>query len=224
MIYTLDEIRKKVVPIIRQDAEDLRRIIVFGSYARGTQDVNSDLDLYVDGRLKYRADESMDTEQKVSAALSIPVDLLTRPALENSVIREKLQRSIEQDGYLLYGEKTIARLEIIVGYADRIAQTHIRAGSEEGFLADYDMQYSVAHSISQIAETLTQIVTSNPELFEQLSAEVPYRDIRRMRDKIQHHYGSTDPDVVWGIAKHSVPTLREAVLSLITRASSDDAT
>jgi len=102
-MYTLDEIRKTVVPIIRQDAEDLRRIIVFGSYARGTQDADSDLDIYVDGRLRYRVGESMDTEQKVSAALSIPVDLITRPALENSVIREKLQRSIEQDGYLLYG-------------------------------------------------------------------------------------------------------------------------
>jgi uncharacterized protein with HEPN domain len=112
-------------------------------------------------------------------------------------------------------EKTIARLEIVVGYADRVAQTIARAQTKETFLADYDLQYSVAHSISQIAETLTQIIQNEPELSEQLSNVIPYRDIRRMRDKIQHHYGSIDPNVVWGIATQSVPKLRNAVSLLI---------
>jgi|GEM_PF-1450117 len=111
--------------------------------------------------------------------------------------------------------KTSARLEIALGYTDRIAYTLARAETQDGFLADYDLQYSVAHSISQIAEILTQILRSHPELSEQLLAVIPYRDIRRMRDKIQHHYGSIDPDVVWGIAQQNVPKLREAIQALI---------
>ena len=103
MLHTLDYIQKTVVPIIQQDAKDLRRVVVFGSYAKGTQTPDSDLDLYIDGILEYRPEDLLDTEQKVSEALSMPVDLITRSALENSVIREKLQSNIEQFGYVLYG-------------------------------------------------------------------------------------------------------------------------
>ena len=102
MFYSLEDIRRAVVPIIQLDAQDLRRVIVFGSYAQGTQTPDSDLDLYVDGRLEYHLGDSKDTEQKVSEALSIPVDLITRSALATSVIRDKLEQSIEK-GILLYG-------------------------------------------------------------------------------------------------------------------------
>ncbi|MCL2438298.1 MAG: hypothetical protein FWE48_00930 [Coriobacteriia bacterium] len=77
--------------------------------------------------------------------------------------------------------KTKSRLAIVLGYIDRVAQTLNRAGSQEAFISDYDLQYSVAHSISQIAETLTQVSHSDPVLFEQLLDVIPYRDIRRMR-------------------------------------------
>ena len=100
---TLDDIRDRAIPIIKNDARELKRVIVFGSYAKGTQAENSDLDIYVDGRLKYCLDEPQDTEEKLVEALSTPVDLLTRTALQNSVIREKLQKSIEEDGIVLYG-------------------------------------------------------------------------------------------------------------------------
>ena len=112
--------------------------------------------------------------------------------------------------------KTRARLEIVIGYADRIAQTLERAGDIDGFISDYDLQYSTAHSISQIAETLTQVLQSNPEYSESLLRSIPYRDIKRMRDKIQHHYGTIDPDMVWAIASKNVPQLRESIQSLLT--------
>ena len=48
MIYTLEEIKEKIVPI----AEKYRipMVYIFGSYARGTADENSDLDFLVDTR------------------------------------------------------------------------------------------------------------------------------------------------------------------------------
>jgi len=103
MINTIDDIRRTVVPIIQQDAHDLHRIIVFGSYATGCQKPGSDLDIYVDGRFEYCPEDNKDTEQKIAEALSIPVDLITRSALECSVIRENLEQSIERDGLLIYG-------------------------------------------------------------------------------------------------------------------------
>jgi len=103
MSYAIEDIKKLALPILLREASDLKRIVVFGSYARGSQNQDSDLDIYVDGRLEYQKGETKDTEQKVSEALALPVDLLTRNALRNSVIREQLQQSIDSDGVVLYG-------------------------------------------------------------------------------------------------------------------------
>ncbi|MDR2109244.1 MAG: DUF86 domain-containing protein [Coriobacteriales bacterium] len=100
------------------------------------------------------------------------------------------------------------KLLIAIGFADRIATTLKRAKTQEGFIQDYDLQYSVVHSISQIAENLAQVLQIEPGLSDQILKFVPYRSIRRMRDKIQHHYGTIDPDIVWGIASQNVPELK----------------
>jgi uncharacterized protein with HEPN domain len=111
--------------------------------------------------------------------------------------------------------KSASRIAIAIGYADRIAQTLKRAESNEGFIADYDLQYSVAHSISQIAEVLTQVIQAQPEAATTINANLPYHDIRRMRDKIQHHYGSIDPEIVWDIASLNMPALKTALEELL---------
>jgi predicted nucleotidyltransferase len=80
----------------------VERVILFGSYARGEETPLSDIDLYLDGSLAYRVDDSMDTESRVAEALHAPVGLLTRSALQGSVIRESLETAIRQDGVLLY--------------------------------------------------------------------------------------------------------------------------
>ena len=51
-VYTLDELRGIVLPLAR--ARSIDRVSVFGSYARGEADADSDIDLLVDrggGRL-----------------------------------------------------------------------------------------------------------------------------------------------------------------------------
>jgi len=103
MTPALEHIREKVVPIIERDSIELDRVIVFGSYAKGKNTANSDLDIFVDGRLRYDPNALVDTEQRISDELSIPVDLITRNALANSVIKDKLEQAIERDGVLLYG-------------------------------------------------------------------------------------------------------------------------
>ena len=50
MIYTIEEIRKKVVPVAEKYG--IRSLSLFGSYARGEADDESDIDLLIDkGRL-----------------------------------------------------------------------------------------------------------------------------------------------------------------------------
>ncbi len=46
MLYTIPEIQKKVAPIARK--HDLLRVFLFGSYARGEADADSDVDFVID--------------------------------------------------------------------------------------------------------------------------------------------------------------------------------
>ena len=51
MLYTIDEIKEKTIPIAK--AYGIKSMGLFGSYARGEADDNSDVDLYIDkGRLQ----------------------------------------------------------------------------------------------------------------------------------------------------------------------------
>lgn len=47
MIYTIDEIRRKAVPIAKKYG--VKRLSLFGSYARGEADDQSDVDFLMDG-------------------------------------------------------------------------------------------------------------------------------------------------------------------------------
>lgn len=46
MIYTIDEIKKRIIPIIQK--YNIPAMYLFGSYARGEANENSDLDFLVD--------------------------------------------------------------------------------------------------------------------------------------------------------------------------------
>ena len=99
---TIEEIRQVIVPILLQDAKELKRVVLFGSYARNEATADSDIDVYLDGTLLYRFDDTKDTAERASAALSVPVEIITRPALQNSVISASFQAEIERDGIILY--------------------------------------------------------------------------------------------------------------------------
>ena len=92
MIYTLEEIRSRVTPIAKQ--YKLKAVYLFGSYARGDADENSDIDLLVDTAgtaltsLFSLGALYCDLEQ----ALGKSIDLVTVSALE-----QRLQMPSERD-------------------------------------------------------------------------------------------------------------------------------
>ncbi|MDR3210142.1 MAG: nucleotidyltransferase domain-containing protein [Oscillospiraceae bacterium] len=91
-IYTLDEIRAAIAPVARAHGVD--RVWLFGSYARGVADENSDVDLLVDaGELRdYFALGGLYGD--FEAVLGKPVDMINQPPehklVRLSVAREKV--------------------------------------------------------------------------------------------------------------------------------------
>ena len=71
MVYTIDEIKAKIIPIAKQ--YNLSNVYLFGSYARGEEDENSDIDiaLEIEDESQY-----MDVYGILSRVFNCDVDIL----------------------------------------------------------------------------------------------------------------------------------------------------
>lgn len=96
-IYTIDEIRERVRPIAEKYGID--SVSLFGSYARGDADLNSDIDLLVVYR-KGMGSRFLCFEEELQTALNVPVDLLTEDSIYHPAVRDRFKElisSIEKD-------------------------------------------------------------------------------------------------------------------------------
>ena len=94
MQYTIDEIREIVAALAARYGAD--RIYLFGSYARGDANKDSDIDLRID-KGAIRGLQMGGLAADLEDALGIPVDLVPTGILDS-----KFLNSISDDEVLLY--------------------------------------------------------------------------------------------------------------------------
>ena len=94
MQYTIDEIREIVAALAARYGAD--RIYLFGSYARGDANKDSDIDLRID-KGAIRGLQMGGLAADLEDALGIPVDLVPTGSLDS-----KFLNSISGDEVLLY--------------------------------------------------------------------------------------------------------------------------
>ena len=98
--YNIDEIRCIVALIAKK--YDVDRVFLFGSYARGEADSNSDLDFVIDkGRLRglQLAGMLCDLQEQFGKG----IDLLTMTGIKNGNKNEKFfKQSIDKDMVVIY--------------------------------------------------------------------------------------------------------------------------
>lgn len=102
-IYTINEIQRIVAPIAKQ--HNVNRVYLFGSYARGEADENSDVDLRVDAKTIRDLFSMGALYSDLQDALNKPLDLITTEALlqqENLSFTKKFFDKIRKDEKLLY--------------------------------------------------------------------------------------------------------------------------
>lgn len=78
--------------------------------------------------------------------------------------------------------------------------------SKEGFLADKRTQQAVIMSLLIIGEVATRVMDGYPE-FAEAHAEVPWRSMRGMRNRIAHGYFDINLDMVWETVQTALPEL-----------------
>ncbi len=105
MIYTIDEIKNIVTPIAARHR--VTKMYLFGSYARGEADENSDIDIRIDADNLRNLFALGNLYADLEEALNKSLDLVTTESLranKNDPLTRKLIRSIKKDERLIYDE------------------------------------------------------------------------------------------------------------------------
>ena len=96
-IYTVPEIRSRLTPVFNQ--YNIKKAVLFGSYAKGIARLNSDVDILVDSGLKGL--QFYGLLEDVVTALEKNVDLLDIRQIKPNSDREN---EISKSGVLIYGQ------------------------------------------------------------------------------------------------------------------------
>ncbi len=78
--------------------------------------------------------------------------------------------------------------------------------SKEEFLEDRRTQQAVVMSLIIIGEASTKIMDQHAD-FTALHAQIPWRSMRGMRNRIAHGYFEINLDVVWDTLQSALPDL-----------------
>lgn len=104
--YSIDKIKEIIAPIA--EAHDLDKVCLFGSYARGDADENSDMDFLVYGFNNKGYIEFCDMKDEFKSLINIPVDVIRAENLrlklnvENDKLTKRFVRNLKRDMVVVY--------------------------------------------------------------------------------------------------------------------------
>ncbi|MDR0293373.1 MAG: DUF86 domain-containing protein [Oscillospiraceae bacterium] len=103
------------------------------------------------------------------------------------------------------GQKNLDILKRIILYCDEIKEAMNRLGSSYAALKD-DSVYknAVAMCILQIGELTVHL----SDEFKAAYSDMPWQDIKNMRNIAAHRYGSFDTEKLWETISEDIPKLR----------------
>ena len=89
----------------------------------------------------------------------------------------------------------------------------VSAMSPDDFLADKRTQRAVVMSLVIIGEAATKIMEQHPD-FTDAHPEIPWRNMRGMRNRMAHGYFDINLEVVWDTVQTALPALKKQLEAL----------
>ncbi|MPW26000.1 DUF86 domain-containing protein [Alkalibaculum sp. M08DMB] len=105
----------------------------------------------------------------------------------------------------MQGNRNAYVLSHIVDYCNEINNTIERFGNNyEIFSNDSVYQNAVALCVLQIGELTTQFT----EDFKNTYNEIPWNQIKALRNMVAHNYGKIDKEILWETISNDIPNLK----------------
>lgn len=101
------------------------------------------------------------------------------------------------------------------------ARSFIEGLTKDDFLADRRTQQAVIMSLIIIGEAVTKVMDRYAE-FAQAHGQVPWRNMRGMRNRIAHGYFDINLDVVWDTVQAALPELLKQLPAVRQDADDED--
>lgn len=109
-------------------------------------------------------------------------------------------------------DRNISVLEHILSYCGQIEQTVARFGNEYAiFASDPIYRNAAALCILQIGELVGKLTDE----FRAEHPDVPWRQIKAMRNIVAHQYGTVDAEITWEIITEDIPKLKSYCQTII---------
>ncbi len=88
----------------------------------------------------------------------------------------------------------------------RLACSYIEGMSKADFLADTRTQQAVVMNMVMIGEAAARLMLDHP-VYTQQHPDIPWRNMKGMRNRIAHGYFEIDFEIVWDTVRTSLPDL-----------------
>lgn len=104
-------------------------------------------------------------------------------------------------------------LELMLGAAMQ-ARSYVDGMSKEDFLADAKTQDAVIMKLLVIGELAAQLLDEQA-VFISKHSEIPWHQMKGMRNRMAHGYFELDLDVVWETLQSAIPDLQAHLNAII---------
>lgn len=181
----------------------LSNVRVFGSAERGTDTAQSDLDILVTRAPNVGLLAIAEFTSAAEQLLGVPVDVVTDGGLPSD------HRPISGDRVKDKDERSLREIVRLCDDGSRLAHRgHDWYVSDElntPGLAAESIIIKIGENVARLSD---EMIVANPQ--------VPWSSIKRMRDRLAHHYEATDYDAVWATLNTDLPRVLAAISSILT--------
>jgi len=103
--------------------------------------------------------------------------------------------------------------------AARLAREYVEGVVKTDFLNDRRTQQAVVLNLITIGAAASRIVSDHSD-FAAAHSEIPWAQMRGMRNRMAHGYFDIDLNIVWDTVKSSLPELERQLLPLVSQPTS----
>jgi uncharacterized protein with HEPN domain len=112
-------------------------------------------------------------------------------------------------------ERVADYLQHILDAIERAITYAAQAGSVDAFKGHPLLQDGIVRNVEVIGEAAIKLHKVAPDIAS-AHPDIPWKDMRTMRNKLIHDYFDVDLDIVWSTVQRDLPVLATQIRALLT--------